>query len=66
MTEQRAPVAQLHHLVGDGVNAQVCILGAGPQRGAQRGVGQPVARQGDEVGIDVTCCHGLHRSGHRL
>ena len=46
-------VAQLDDLGGDAVNPQVGVAGAGGERRRQRGVGQLVPRQREEVGIDT-------------
>ena len=52
-------VAQRHDLVDDAVDAQVGVAGAGRDGGRQRGVGKLMARQREEVGIDLSgCCHG--------
>ena len=52
-------VAQRHDLVDDAVDAQVGMAGAGRHGGRQRGVGKLMARQLEEVGIDLSgCCHG--------
>ena len=51
-------VAQLHDLGGDAVNPQVGVAGAGGRGRRQRGVGQLVPRQREEVGVDTSArCH---------
>ena len=51
-------VAQLHDLGGDAVNPQVGVAGPGGDGRRQRGVGELVARQPEEVGIDSAGrCH---------
>ena len=52
-------VAQLDDLVGDPVDAQVGMAGAGRRSGRQRRIGELVARQREEVGVDSSGgCHG--------
>ncbi len=52
-------VTQRHDFVDDAVDAQVGMAGAGRYGSRQRGVGKQMARQCEEVGIDLTgCCHG--------
>ena len=45
-------VAQLDVLGGDPVNPEVGVARTGSQRGRHRGIGQQMARQGQEVGVN--------------